>query len=115
MPQINTSRSANVDYRSVAGDTFLTPLIRFTIDRVAEDFTGCSFKMQVRQNNAVRKELTNIAGIIVADNTLQYYLSASDISDLDEGVYQYDVQKSIGGVITTIQHGNIELVKQVTI
>jgi len=116
MPDINLSRRALINYFTVAGDTFAPPPVAFTIDDVPEDFTGSTLKMQVRNSSkTVVKELTIGNGIAVQDNTLQYSISAADMESLFAcGKYSYDVEKTLAGIVSTIQYGSISVISEIT-
>ena len=108
MTPVNLSRAAVINYYFNEEDTFVTPPVSFTIDSVAESFTGCTITMNIRSGTKLIKTLTNGAGIGVSGNALEYAVSAANVSVLKAGSYQYDVQKSDGsGIISTIQIGKI--------
>jgi hypothetical protein len=107
MTNIDLSRSAEINYTSKMGDTFVTPPVSFTIDGVDEDFTGATLIMQISRNNKAVKTLSIGAGIAVSGNVLQYTVSQSYLSKV--AIYNYRVQKVVGVVVSTIQHGNISI------
>lgn len=111
---VDLIRAAVIDYRIMAGDTFSPGPVSFTIDGNPEDFGGATITMQVKQNTRLFKQITNGSGITVSTNTLQYSIAASDMAQLPAGVYEYDVQKSISGVVSTIQKGTITIIKDIT-
>lgn len=111
---INLIRAAEINYTTLAGDTFAPPPVAFTIDSTPESFTGSTIKMQVKQGTRLLKEITHLSGITVSTNTLQYTISATDMALIPAGVYQYDVQKTTSGVVVTIQKGTITIKKDTT-
>lgn len=116
MASVNLSRSGKVDYTTVAGDTFQPGPVAFTIENVAEDFSSATLKMQVLDGETLVQTLTQGSGISVNANALTYFISAGDMSDnLPAGDYNYDVQKTIGTLVSTIQHGMIHVLPQQTI
>src|SRR5690349_3389249 len=116
MANVNLKRSAEIRWKIVAGDTFAPGPVSFAIDGVDEDFTGATVKMQVKNRyGQVVHTLTNSSGITVLANTLQYVISAADmVSKLPVGLYKYDVQKTVSGVVSTIQHGTIDVIEDIT-
>lgn len=115
MANVNLTRSAEINYTARAGDTFAPPPVSFTIDAVAEIFTSCTIKLQVRSEVNLVKELNIGSGIEVSSNALQYSISAADMANIVAGKYKYDVQKTDGsGIISTIQHGTITIIKDIT-
>lgn len=115
MANINITRSAEINYTARAGDSFSPPPVSFTIDTVPEDFSGCTLKMQIRGGRQLLKEITETDGIGVSGNSLQYSISAADMANIPANTYKYEVQKTgPGGIVTTIQHGKIILLEQIT-
>jgi hypothetical protein len=114
MAEVNLKRAAKINWTVLAGDTFAPGPVSFTIDGVAESFAGATLKMEIRKGIVVHT-LTNGSGITVAGNQLQYVISAADMVDkLPAGSYSYDVQKTVSGVVSTIQEGLIIVKKDVT-
>lgn len=107
MAKISLIRAAPIDYEVKAGDTFATLPVWFTIDSVAESFAGATLKMQIKNGNSVILTLTELDGITVSTNSLRYTISATDMANLIPGAYSYDVQKTVSGIISTIQEGKI--------
>lgn len=112
---VDLVRAAVIDYRIMAGDTFSPGPVSFTIDGTPENFAGATITMQIKQNTRLFKQISNLtSGITVASNSLQYTIPASDMALFPPGVYEYDVQKSIVGVVSTIQKGTITIIKDIT-
>lgn len=108
---INLSRAAIIDYKAIAGDTFAPPPVSFTVNAVAEDFTGASLKFRVKMSDRIIKEITEADGIAVNGNALQYSMDASAVAKFAPGAYTYDVLKiDVAGITTTIQKGTITFV-----
>jgi hypothetical protein len=114
---VNTSRKAVINYIGVHGDTFTPPSVSFYVDEDPEDFTGATLKMQVvNEKGKVLKELTDTEGITVTDNSLTYSISATDTEELFRcGLYYYDVQKTTGDIVETIQGGQLSFIKDITL
>ena len=108
-------RRAVINYTVVRGDTFSPPPVSFVIDNVDEDFSTSTLLMQVRtEQKRVMKELSNGSGINVSGNILQYTIDAADMEVWTTGIYRYDVQKTVSGIVTTIQAGAINLIDDIT-
>jgi hypothetical protein len=114
MASINLIRSAEINYTAKLGDTFAPPPVSFSIDGTPESFAGCTLKMQIRTPVKLVVELTSNGGIAVNGSALQY--SIADTTIFSEGSYKYDVQKTDGSaIVSTIQHGTINFIKDVTV
>lgn len=111
---VDLVRAAIIDYRIIAGDTFAPGPVSFTIDGQPENFSGASIIMQVKQSGRLFKQIANGSGITVSVNTLQYVIQASDMANLPAGMYEYDVQKTVSSVVSTIQKGTITIIKDIT-
>lgn len=112
---INLVRRAPINYTLVRGDSFAPPPVSFEIDDVPESFVGASLKMQVKApNKRVAVTLEDGDGIGVASNVLQYSISAAEMEEWECGQYKYDVQKTVSGIVSTIQSGTITLLADQT-
>lgn len=109
MAKIDLRRSGDVDYYIYTGNSFVPGPVSFEIDDVAEDFTDCTLLMELKQGNRVVKQLTELDGISVSGNTLQYDFTGH-LEDLPSGQYIYTVVKTDSlGIDVRIQHGTINL------
>lgn len=117
MANVNLTRQAEINYSAKAGDTFATPPVAFIIDGVDEDFSGSTIKVNIKGiDGIIKRTLTDTDGVTVSGNTLQYTISAADMVYLPEGIYNYDVQKTItaGSIVSTIQYGKITIINEFT-
>lgn len=120
--QVSTVRAGVIHYTHIKGDTWAPPPVTFESRATdedpwtPEDFSGAALKMQVRDPNNKRllKELTDGDGITVTDNALQYLIDADDMEEWPQGIYRYDVQKTIAGIRSTIQKGSFTIIDETT-
>ena len=113
MANIDLTRSALINYKIYAGDSFIPGPVEFDTDDIgtAEDFTGCTFLLTIKLGSTTVATLTQATGIDVTDNVLQYDFTGY-LESLDAGVYTYTVQKTdASSVDVRIQHGTITLIK----
>lgn len=107
---INTTRVAVINYTAIVGDTFTPMPVTFTIDNVAESFAGAAVTGQVKKGEQIVATL----GIVITGNSIQYSLTADITEDIVTGAYTYDVEKTVGDLVQTIQKGTIHFKKDVT-
>ena len=115
MADINLDRSGEVNWTAKRGDTFAPMPVEFLIDGEPEVFAGSSVKAQIRKNGAFILELIEGDGIEIQDNKIQYNIPAPITAELAPAVYEYDVQKITGAIVSTIQYGTIKLTQDKTI
>lgn len=110
MATVDLSRKAVLGFEVNRGNTFAPLPVAFSIDGVAEDFSGAVITMQVFNNGGTEvKSLTNSSGITVSSNTLQFSISATDTATWSDDLYNYEVKKTISGVVSTILAGTIRV------
>lgn len=122
--EVNLIRAAIINYTIIRGDAFAPPPVSFEIEHIPntippvyddEDFTGAALKMQIRaENKRIMAELINGDGIAVSGNELQYSIDAAAMEEFTPGIYRYDVQKTLSGIISTIQRGTITVTDETT-
>ncbi len=106
MADINLSRSVEINWKSIQGNSFAPPPVSFTINGSAESFAGVALKMYIKKGSETVKELNIGAGIAVSANALQYSMSEK----LPVATYWYWVDKiESGDIVSTIQHGILEI------
>lgn len=117
---VSLVRRGMINYTVIRGDTFAPPPVSFDIGPdfshlSPEDFSGAVLLMAVRTDQKrVMKVLTNSDGISVSGNILQYTIAAADMEEWTPGIYRYDVQKTVSGIVSTIQSGVINLIDDIT-
>lgn len=87
-----------------------------TEDGVAKDLTGATFLAQVRANPGTTVLLTMTVALLDASaGTWRLTWAAADGATLlgagetTPAVYWYDIQRTLGGVVTTLVFGQIEI------
>lgn len=101
----------------VQGDTWQwTFRLKDSNTLVYTDFTGNSFKMQIRdaEGNLMFTYQTPSSGISIATTTVTISVPASDTATL-EGVYFFDLQRTVGSNVTTVVTGKLIVVKGQTV
>jgi hypothetical protein len=113
---INSVRRAEANIRAYQGDTF-SPELTFTdANDAALDFTGVTFKMQIRKKDGTLMQ-TLLQGTDLT-LTLPNIISFGTIIDVEKGIYEYDLQgtwPAPDDSIITILGGQFEVVKEITV
>ena len=105
------------------GTTFVLPLTFYTDETrsVVEDYTGCSWRMQIRKNVESTDFIIELTSSNDRINILNQdtgriilELSAAETEDLDFREAVYDLEKVKFGVVTRMLEGVVYLRKEVT-
>jgi hypothetical protein len=111
---IDSIRRAQADIKAYQGDTF-APTLTFTDENDDPlNFTGVTFKMQIRKKDGtLMQTLTQGTDIVV---TLPNIVVFNSVINVEKGCYEYDLQgTTTGGVVVTYLGGNFEVTKQITV
>lgn len=111
---INTIRRAEADIKAYQGDT-LSPTLTFTDDNDDPlNFTGVTFKMQIRKKDGtLMQTLTQGTEIVV---TLPNIVVLNAIINIEKGCYEYDLQGTYSNnTVVTFLGGGFEVTKQITV
>ena len=111
---IDSIRRAAADIKAYQGDTF-APTLTFTDENDDPlDFTGVTFKMQIRKKDGQLMQ-TLLQGTDMTV-TLPNILVFNSIINIEKGCYEYDLQgTTTGGVVVTYLGGGFEVTKQITV
>lgn len=130
---INLDTSKRVDITCRKGDTFLLNLDTTNSSGGDLDLTTYTFKMEVRTSDESTGGETDSDVILTtadADNSsnkqieipvqsatgeLQFRASATNMAGVDSGLYVYDIQATVGGVVTTWLYGTFKINEDVSI
>jgi hypothetical protein len=111
----NSDKPGRVDFICRRGDTFYRRLT-FKVNGVNEDFTGSTFKMQVKLTAKMIMEF--VAGddeIVVTGNVIELNKSAADMQDVTTGDFEYDLQQTLqDGTVKTRLAGCFKINNDVT-
>lgn len=110
---INTIRRAEANIKAYQGDTF-APILNFTDENEDPlDFTGVTFKMQIRKKDGtLMQTIAQGAGITV---TLPNTVTFSSIINVEKGCYEYDLQGTYSdNTVVTYLGGGFEVTKEIT-
>jgi len=111
---INAIRRAEANITAYQGDTF-APTLTFTDDDdVALNFTGVTFKMQIRKKDGtLMQTLSHGTDITV---TLPNIVVFNSIINVEKGCYEYDLQGTYSNnTVVTFLGGQFEVTKQITV
>jgi len=130
---INLDTSKRVDITCRKGDTFLLNLDTTSSTGTDLNLTSYTFKMEVRTSDESTGGETDSDVILTTeddDNSsnkqieipvknatgdLQFKVSATNMAGVDSGLYVYDIQASVGGVVTTWLYGTFKINEDVSI
>jgi hypothetical protein len=111
---IDSIRRAEANIKAYQGDTF-SPTLTFTDDNDDPlDFTGVTFKMQIRKKDGtLMQTLTQGSGISV---TLPNIVVFNSIISVEKGCYEYDLQGTYSNnTVVTFLGGSFDVTKQITV
>ncbi len=107
---------ARRNYAPHKGDTF-TDGFTITVNGVAADLSGDTFKMRVQDAKTGEEEVTLEIGdgIEVASNSVVFRIEAADMEALTIKKYKYDIQwTKADGTVKTLLAGIIEPESDIT-
>jgi len=129
---VNLDTAKRVDITCRKGDTFLLDLDITDSEGNALDLSSYTFKMEVRINdssdggegdsdliltttdddNSSNKQITYTKD---DSGNLTFTVSASNMAGVESGLYVYDIQSDIGGVVSTWLYGIFKINEDVSI
>jgi hypothetical protein len=129
---INLDTAQRVDITCRKGDTFLLDLDITNSSGTALDMSGHTFKFEVRTSDTstggeaaddlilTTEDTDNSEGKQITydpddSGNLQFTVSATNMSGVDSGLYVYDIQATVGGVVTTWLYGTFKINEDVSI
>tara|TARA_S200002703_G_scaffold153801_1_gene155759 strand:+ start:399 stop:803 length:405 start_codon:yes stop_codon:yes gene_type:complete len=130
---VNLDTAKRVDITCRKGDTFLLNLDTTSASGTDLDLTGYTFKMEVRTSDeSTGGEADNDVILTTADDdnssfkqitiptkdangNLTFQVSATNMAGVDSGLYVYDIQATVGGVVTTWLYGTFKINEDVSI
>lgn len=130
---VNLDTAKRVDITCRKGDTFLLNLDTTSASGSALNLTNYTFKMEVRtsdestggeadsdvilttadDDNSSSKQIT--IPTKDANGNLTFQVSATNMSGVSSGLYVYDIQATVGGVVTTWLYGTFKINEDVSI
>jgi hypothetical protein len=111
---INTIRRSEGNITAYQGDT-LSLTLTFTDDNDDPlDFTGVTFKMQIRKKDGtLMQTLTQGTDITVTQPNI---VVLSSIINIEKGCYEYDLQGTYSNnTVVTFLGGSFDVTKQITV
>jgi hypothetical protein len=114
---INSVRRAEANIKAYQGDTF-SPELTFTDDNDDPlDFTGVTFKMQIRKKDGtLMQTLSQGVDLTVPAPATGGKISFGTIIDIEKGIYEYDLQGTwTDDSVVTLLGGQFEVIKEVTV
>jgi hypothetical protein len=111
---IDSIRRAEANIKAYQGDTF-SPHLTFTDDNnVALNFTGVTFKMQIRKKDGTLMQ-TLLQGTDITV-TLPNIVVFNSIINVEKGCYEYDLQGTYSNnTVVTFLAGQFDVTKQITV
>jgi hypothetical protein len=129
---VNLDTAKRVDITCRKGDTFLLSLETTDSSGNALDLSQYTFKFEVRTNdlstggeaasdlilttedgdNSENKQISYTAN---SSGSLQFNVSAANMSGVDSGLYVYDIQATTGGVVSTWLYGTFKVNEDISI
>jgi len=106
--KINLDAAKRVDITCRKGDTFVLDLAFTDSTGAAFDLTGYSWKLDVKETDTAASDIIPETAFIYAgdvDGNLKVTAAATDMANVDGGLYVYDLQSNFGGVVTTWIYG----------
>lgn len=130
---VNLDTAKRVDITCRKGDTFLLNLDTTSSQGTALNLTTYTFKMEVRTSdestggeadsdviltttdadNSSSKQIT--IPTQDANGNLTFQVSATNMAGVSSGLYVYDIQATVGGVVTTWLYGTFKINEDVSI
>lgn len=106
--KINLDAAKRVDITCRKGDTFVLDLAFTDSAGAAFDLTNYSWKLDVKETDTTASDIIpetvfTYAGDV--DGNLKVTADASDMANVDGGLYVYDLQSTASGVVTTWIYG----------
>ena len=102
----------------IKGDTFLEQPFVYKLNGVVIDLTGGAFRMMIKRSPRSIDStltLTDGSGITVTDAVNGAWKIDSQIIDIQEGTYYYDVQFTYAsGQVSTYLSGEFEVTQDIT-
>lgn len=130
---VNLDTAKRVDITCRKGDTFLLNLDTTSASGADLNLTGYTFKMEVRTSDEstggeaaddvilTTVDTDNSEGKEIeiptqdANGNLTFRVSATNMAGVDSGLYVYDIQATVGGVVTTWLYGTFKINEDVSI
>lgn len=130
---VNLDTAKRVDITCRKGDTFLLNLDTTSASGADLNLTGYTFKMEVRTSDestggeaaddviltTVDTDNSELKQIEIptqdANGNLTFRVSATNMAGVDSGLYVYDIQATVGGVVTTWLYGTFKINEDVSI
>jgi hypothetical protein len=119
---MTTSNSAVTAIHNIVcrkGDSFLRQFVFWEDEAKTNplDISSLVFKSEVvRANDKSKKLITFIDGngFSKSGNTLTMSKTATEMLDVDAGLFQYDIQQTNGSTVTTIISGSFKIEDDIT-
>lgn len=130
---VNLDTAKRVDITCRKGDTFLLNLDTTSSSGADLNLTGYAFKMEVRTSDestggeaaddviltTVDSDNSELKQIEIptqdVNGNLTFQVSATNMAGVDSGLYVYDIQATVGGVVTTWLYGTFKINEDVSI
>ena len=108
MAQLDFIRSVDFDYSIKTGVTFLADVLIKDTNGVPMNLNGYAVKIYILN---YLKKIGVIVGTMATptDGTVHFEMSATDTEAMAIGMYTYQLEYSIGGIVTRISEGKIEV------
>jgi len=116
--KINLDISTRTDIVCRKGDTFSLDMDINDSSGVALDLTSYVFKMEVRETDDADTTIlasTDFSFTADANGNLVATVPAATMASIDSGVYVYDLQATVAGVVRTWLHGIFTVKEDVTV
>jgi hypothetical protein len=101
---------------TVKGDT-LNSMTFTMLDGVTPiNLTGYAIRMQIRNsvNSIAVKTISIGSGIVVSSPASGVFVVSAFVCDFEVGLYVYDIEFTVGGVVKTYIKGELNITKAVT-
>ena len=102
----------------IKGDTFLEQAFVYKLNGAAIDLTSGAFKMMIKRSPRSTDSaltLTDGSGITITDAVNGAWQIDSQVIDIQEGTYYYDVQFTYAsGQVSTYLSGEFEVIQDIT-
>lgn len=115
--KINLDVAKRVDITCRKGDTLSLDLNFTDGEGTAIDLTGHSWKLDVKETDTSSSDIipeTDFTYTGDVNGNLVITATASAMSNVDGGLYVYDLQSNVGGVVTTWIYGVFQVNEDVS-
>jgi hypothetical protein len=110
--KINLDVAKRVDITCRKGDTFVLDLAFSDSSGTAFDLTGYNWKLDVKETDTSSGDIipeTDFTYVGDVDGNLKVTATATAMSNVNGGLYVYDLQSNVGGIVTTWIYGVFQI------